>query len=118
MRRNGCAGQPSAAGIALIAKCAMSGAPTPDISFRQALERIPQSELKRSRAAGTEELPRCFKRAIEARRVDRIAESRVVPVGRAPDVGDVEQIESFCNRLQRMRLLEMERPRDPHVKRV
>ena len=94
----------------------MSGAPTPDISFRQALERIPQSELKRSRAAGTEELPRCFKRAIEARRVDRVAESRVVPVGRAPDVGDVEQIEYFSNRLQRMRLLKMEGPRDPHVK--
>ena len=51
-------------------------------SFK-ALERIPQSELKRSRAAGTEKLPRCFKRAIETRRVDRIAESRVVPVGRA-----------------------------------
>ena len=82
------------------------------------LERIPQRKLEGTRSARPEELARCFERLIEGWRVDRIAESGVVPVGNATDVRDVEEIENFGNRLQRMRLLEMERPADPHVKRV
>ena len=82
------------------------------------LERVAQRELERARSAGAEELARRTETMIEGWQVDVVVETRVVPVGRAPNVGYVEQVEYFSNRLQGMRLLEMERPREAHVKGV
>src|SRR5260370_13788054 len=95
MRRNGWRGPAvRVAGIPLIAKSAMSGAPAPD-KFSTGLERIPQGELKRPRAAGAEKLPRRVESPIESCRINLIVESRVVPVGCVPDVGHIGQVEYF-----------------------
>jgi hypothetical protein len=81
-------------------------------------ERVAERELERTRPTGTEELSRRVQSVIKSRRVDGIVDSGVVPIGCSPDVGDIEQVEGFSDRLQSMRLLEMKRPRQSHVKRV
>ena len=79
---------------------------------------VAQRELERPRPAGPEKLPRCVESLIEICRVNRIVNTGVVPVGRASDVGYIEQVEGFRNELQGMRLFEMKRPRQAHIKGV
>jgi len=71
---------------------------------------IAQSELKSAWAARAKEFPRGVESVVESRRVNGIVDTRVVPVCCAPDVGDIEQIESLRYELQCMRLLKMKGP--------
>jgi len=66
-------------------------------------ERVAESELEGSRPAGTEELARRVEGVVESWRVNGIVASGVVPVGRAPDVGYVEQVEPFSDELECVR---------------
>ena len=91
---------------------------SPELLRSESLERIAQRELKCPRSASVEELSCRFERCIESWGVDGVAESGVVPVRSAADVGDIEDIERFGNRLQRMRLLEMKCPGEAHVEGV
>ncbi len=70
-------------------------------------ERVAESELEGSRPAGTEELARRVEGVVESWRVNGIVASGVVPVGRAPDVGYVEQVEPFSDELECVRFGEV-----------
>jgi hypothetical protein len=73
-------------------------------------ERVTQRELEGPRPAGTKEFARCVEGMVESCRVNRIVDSRVVPVGCASNVSDIEQVEGFGDKPERMRFCEVERP--------
>jgi hypothetical protein len=81
-------------------------------------KRVTQRKLEGSRPTRTKELSRCVESLVETSRVNGIVDSRVVPVGCAPDVGDIEEVEGFRDELESMRLLEVKRPGQARVKRV